>query len=176
MKPIVVASALLLTLTACGGPSEEDVLTPEKIRASESAPVLPDVELSENPEPPPAPAPPPEDPTLNELGNEVEEPEPVDVEDMIPAAFQDRWGTRPADCRPGDVVGNGLLVGPESLMTGEAVGRLVEVVSSGPGRVAAVFDYDGEQQVEELTLSGGGNALVRNGVTYRRCSAASPTG
>ena len=55
MKPIVAASMLALTLVACGGPSDEDVLTPERIRASESAPELPDIELSENPEPPPAP-------------------------------------------------------------------------------------------------------------------------
>ena len=35
MKPILAASLLALTLTACGGPSEEDVLTAEKIRACE---------------------------------------------------------------------------------------------------------------------------------------------
>ena len=56
MKPILAASFFVLTLSACGGPSDEDVLTPEKIRASESAPELPDIQLSENPEPPPAPA------------------------------------------------------------------------------------------------------------------------
>ena len=72
MKPIALAAAslLALTVTACGRPSEEDVLTADKIRASESAPELPDIQLSENPEPPPAPLP-AEEPTLNELGNEM---------------------------------------------------------------------------------------------------------
>ena len=70
MKPILALSLFALTLTACGGPSDEDVLTADKIRASESAPELPDIELSENPDPPPA-APEPE-PTLNELDNMVE--------------------------------------------------------------------------------------------------------
>ncbi|HYC95559.1 MAG TPA: hypothetical protein VEB39_07665, partial [Sphingomicrobium sp.] len=68
MKRLAAVSLLVLYLTACGGPSEEDVLTPEKIRASESAPELPDIQLSENPEPPPAP-PEPEEPELNELDN-----------------------------------------------------------------------------------------------------------
>jgi len=67
MKPIIAASLLILCLSACGGPSEEDVLTDEKIRASQSAPQLPDIELSDNPEPPPAPV--VEEPLANELGN-----------------------------------------------------------------------------------------------------------
>ena len=33
MKPFLAASLIVLSLTACGGPSEEDVLTPDKIRA-----------------------------------------------------------------------------------------------------------------------------------------------
>jgi len=180
MKPILAASLMLLTLSACGGPSEEDVLTPEKIRASESAPQLPDIQLSENPEPPPAPAEP--EPTVNELdnamtANEVEaDPLAPAAEGAIPAAFQDRWGQRPADCRPGDTIGGGLVVGGDSLMSRESVGRLVEVVSDYPERFTGIFEYDGIERQEELVLTGSSNVLIRNGVTYRRCRAANPTG
>jgi len=180
MKPILAASLLVLTLSACGGPSEEDVLTPDKIRASESAPELPDIQLSENPEPPPAPAEP--EPTVNELDNAMVENE-VGVDPLapaaggaIPAAFQDRWGQRPADCRPGDTIGGGLLVGGDSLMSRESVGRLVEVVSDSPERFTGIFEYDGMERQEELVLTGSSNVLIRNGVPYRRCRAASPTG
>jgi len=181
MKSLAAASLLVLCLTACGGPSEEDVLTPDKIRASESAPELPDIQLSENPEPPPAPAE-PEEPVENELDsatmeNAVEgDPLAPDAEAYIPAAFQDRWGQRPADCRPGEVVGNGLIVGGDSLRSGESVGRLVEVVSENPERFTGVFEYDGQERQEELVLTGSSNILIRNGVTYRRCRIASPTG
>ena len=181
MKPIVVASLLALTLAACGGPSEEDVLTPDKIRASESAPELPDIELSENPEPPPAPAQ-PEQPVLNELDNEMManaveiDPLAPSADGAIPAAFQDRWGQRPADCRAGDTIGGALVVGGDTLMSRESVGRLVEVVTQSPERFTGVFDYDGQQQQEELVLTGSSNVLIRNGVSYRRCSVASPTG
>ncbi len=177
MKPIAAASILLLTLSACGGPSEEDVLTPEKIRASESAPILPDVQLSENPEPPPAPPPQPEEPLLNEVGNEVEdEAPPPDIEGMIPAAFQDRWGRTPADCREG----GGVTISGDSVMSGEAVGRLVEVVGDSPERFTGLFEYDGVEREEQLVLTGSSNTLMRSvggqHYVYRRCSAASPTG
>jgi hypothetical protein len=43
MKPTIAASLLVFSLAACGGPSEEDILTPDKVRASESAPELPDI-------------------------------------------------------------------------------------------------------------------------------------
>jgi hypothetical protein len=181
MKPLIAASLLVLTLAACGGPSDEDVLTPDKIRASESAPELPDIQLSENPEPPPAP-PEPKEPELNELENAMLEnaidgdPLAPEAEGYIPAAFQDRWGQRPADCRPGDVIGSGLVVSSDSLMSGESVGRLVEVVSNYPERFTGVFEYDGEERQEELVLTGSSNVLIRNGVPYRRCRAAGPTG
>jgi hypothetical protein len=185
MKPIIAAFLLVLALTACGGPSEEDVLTPDKIRASESAPQLPDIQLSENPEPPPAP-PAPEQPEINELDNAVMENEveidplaPVE-EGAIPAAFQDRWGRSSADCRPGDVIGGGLVIGGASLRSGESVGRLVEVVSDYPERFTGVFEYDGQERQEELVLTGSSNTLIRiaggQRYAYRRCRAASPTG
>ncbi len=179
MKPILAASLLVLTLSACGGPSDEDVLTPDKIRASESAPELPDIQLSENPEPPPAPEV-EEEPVVNELDNVMTDnavdPLAPAAGGAIPASFQDRWGQRPSDCRPGDTIGGGLAIGGDSLMSRESVGRLVAVVSESPGRFVGVFDYDGQQQEEELALAGGGNVLVRNGVSYRRCSTAAPTG
>ena len=177
MKPILAAALLALALAACGGPSEEDTLTADKIRASESAPELPDVQLSENPEPPPAPATPPQ-PEVNELdnamlGNELEaDPLAPAASGAVPAAFQDQWGQRPADCRSG----GGLIVSGDSLMSRESVGRLVEVVNASPGRFTGFFDYDGQERQEDLVLTGGGDALLRNGVTYRRCSAAGPTG
>ena len=182
MKPFVAASLLVLCLAACGGPSDEDVLTADKIRASESAPQLPDIELSENPEPPPAPpAPVVEEPVLNELENGMMGNEVVPVTNgPIPSAFQDSWGASPADCRPGDVVGNGLLVSSDTLMSNEAVGRLQEVVGSSPERFVGLFEYDGQVREEELVLVGSSNTLIRiaggQRFAYRRCRAARPTG
>ena len=181
MKPFFAAPLLALALAACGGPSDEDVLTPDKIRASESAPELPDIQLSENPEPPPAPAE-PEQPALNEIDNGmvdngvVTDPLAPAAAGAIPAAFQDRWGQRPSDCRAGDTIGGALVVGGDSLMSRESVGRLVEVVSDSPGRFTGIFEYDGQERQEELVLAGGSNVLVRNGVAYRRCISADPTG
>ena len=183
MKPIIAASLLVLGLTACGGPSEEDVLTPDKIRASESAPELPDIQLSENPEPPPPP-PEPEQPELNELDNammeNVVDPLAPAAGGAIPAAFQDRWGQRPADCRPGDTIGGGLVIGGDSLMSRESVGRLVEIVSDYPERFTGIFEYDGQERQEELVLTGSSNTLIRiaggQRSAYRRCRVASPTG
>ena len=181
MKPFFAASLLALCLTACGGPSDEDVLTPEKIRASESAPQLPDIELSENPEPPPAPAPVVEEPVANELENGMMENEVVPVTNgPIPAAFQDSWGTKPADCQPGDVVGNGLLITSDSLMSSQSVGRLQEIVGNAPENFVGLFDYDGESREEQLVLTGSSNTLIRiaggQRIAYRRCRAARPTG
>ena len=183
MKPILAASLLALpfALAACGGPSEEDVLTADKIRASESAPELPDVQLSENPEPPPAP-PEPEEPELNELDNALLENE-MAIDPLapaaggpIPAAFQDRWGQTPADCR----TGGGLVISGDSLMSRESAGRLVEVIGDFPERFSGVFDYDGAEREEELVLTGSSNTLIRiaggQRYAYRRCSTARPTG
>jgi hypothetical protein len=181
MKPIVAASLLVLSLSACGGPSEEDVLTPDKIRASESAPELPDIQLSESPEPPPAPPPPVDEPILNEADNVVDENAVApEGEGPIPAAFRDRWGRVPADCRPGDVVGSGLVISADSLMSAESVGRLAETVDDDPERFTGVFEYDGQQREEQLVLTGSSNTLIRiadgQRYAYRRCRVASPTG
>lgn len=182
MIPKTTALLLVLALAACGGPSDEDVLTQEKIRASESAPQLPDVELSENPEPPPAPPPPVvEEPVDNAVENLVDEDPLAPVTDgPIPAAFQDRWGRVPADCRPGDVIGGALVIGSDRLMTGQAVGRLVEVLGDYPERFIGMFEYDGLEREEQLVLTGSSNTLIRiadgQRHAYRRCRVASPTG
>lgn len=178
MKKILAASLLVLALSACGGPSDEDVLTEQKIRASESAPVLPDVELSENPEPPPAPPEPEEEPTLNEFGNEVEnEVIEAGVPGTIPPAFQALWGVNPSDCRAGDVTGNAIMITGDQILSAASVGALQGVLDDSPGRFEGRFVYDGgEERRETLSLSGGRNVLVRNGTTYRRCGAGQPTG
>jgi hypothetical protein len=182
MKPILAASLLVLALAACGGPSEEDVLTPDKIRASESAPQLPDIQLSENPEPPPAP-PVQEQPELNELDNAMLE-NAVEPDELapapagaIPAAFQDHWGRSPDDCRG---VGTGLMISSDSLSSPESVGRLQQVIGDYPERFVGLFDFGGQIREEQLVLTGSSNALIRTSggrqLTYRRCSIASPTG
>ena len=181
MKPIIAASLLVLCLSACGGPSDEDVLTDEKIRASQSAPELPDIQLSDNPEPPPAPPPVEENLVANELENELVDNavEPV-ADGPIPAAFQARWGTVPADCRPGEVLGNALVITPDALMSGESVGRLSQVVEDSPERLVALFEFDGAEREEQLVLTGSSNTLIRisggQRYAYRRCGAARPTG
>lgn len=181
MKPIIAASLLVLCLSGCGGPSDEDVLTDEKIRASQSAPELPDIQLSDNPEPPPAPPPAVEEPLANELGNELIDNaiEPV-AGGPIPAAFQARWGTVPADCRPGEVLGNALVISADTLMSGESVGRLSQIVGDDPERFVGIFEYDGEEREEQLVLTGSSNTLIRisggQRYAYRRCGAARPTG
>ena len=184
MKPIIAVSLLVLTLAACGGPSKEDVLTPEKIRASESAPELPDIQLSENPEPPPAP-PIQEQPVFNEVDNEVVENEVAPDElapapaGAIPAAFQDRWGRGPDDCSGGGI-GNGLVIAGDNLRSADSVGTLQQVIGDYPERFVGLFDFGGQVREEQLTLTGSSNTLIRisNGqrYAYRRCRVASPTG
>ena len=177
MKPLAAASLLLLCLTGCGGPSEEDVLTPDRIRASESAPELPDIQLSENPEPPPAP-PEPEQPELNELDNAVTENEvEVETQGTIPPAFQALWAQVPSDCRPGAVTGTAMLIGPDSISMADSTVSLQGVLGDYPGRFSGRFTDDaGFEGREELVLTGSSNVLIRNGTTYRRCGAARPTG
>ncbi len=182
VKPLASASLFVLMLSACGSPSDEDVLTDDKIRASESAPELPDVQLSENPEPPPAPPPPVETPELNELDNAVEE-NLVDagVPGTVPPAFQGRWGMVQDDCRQGDVVGTGMLIAGDGLVFADSAGRLQGVLADSPGIFAGVFEYDdGGLQRDELAFSGGRNVLTRTSggerFVYRRCGAGRPTG
>jgi hypothetical protein len=178
MKPIVVASLLVLTLAACGGPSEEDVLTADKIRASESAPELPDVQLSENPEPPPAP-PPVEEPLANEVGNEIDgNAVQAGVPGNVPPAFQGLWGVAASDCQPGEVSGNAILLTSQQMISTGSVASLGGVLADSPGRFEGRFVGDGGYEAREsFALSGGGNRLTRNGSTvYQRCLGASASG
>jgi hypothetical protein len=177
MKPILIVSLLVLTVAACGGPSDEDVLTEDKIRASESAPQLPEIQLSENPEPPPAP-PEPERPELNELDNAaMENVVEIETQGTIPPAFQALWGRVPTDCRPGTIGGTAILIGPDSISEIDSTISLQGVLGDYPERFSGRFtDESGGERREELTLTGSSNVLLRNGVTYRRCGAARPTG
>lgn len=178
--PLVLASSFILLLAACGSPRDEDILTQDKIRASESAPALPEINLSENPEPEPAPPPKPE-PALNELENAVENVAEIETQGSIPPAFHGLWGIVPADCRAGNVVGSGMLVSEDALIFAGSAASLLGVLGDYPGRFAGRFgDESGFEQREELVLSGGGNVLNRAGggqrFTYRRCGAPRPTG
>jgi len=179
MKPIVVVSSLIaLSLAACGGPSEEDVLTADKIRASESATELPDIQLSENPEPPPAP-PPVEEPLANEVGNEVDgNAVATGVAGNVPPAFQGLWGVAAADCQPGEVNGNAILLTDDQMISTGAVASLGGVLADSPGRFDGRFVGDGGYEAREsFALSGGGNRLTRNGSTvYQRCLGARASG
>lgn len=182
-KLLALTSLSVLTLSACGSPSEEDVLTDAKIQASQSAPQLPDVQLSENPEPPPAPPPPVvERPDLNQLDNMIDgEVAETGVPGTIPPAFQGRWGMAPEDCGPGDNLGTGMLVTADSIGLGDSVGYLQSVLADYPGRFVGQFEYgDGGQRREQLTFPGNRNVLVRvtggERIVYRRCGAARPTG
>lgn len=179
MKPYLVAASLLaLTLAACGGPSEEDVLTAEKIRASESAPVLPDIQLSENPEPPPAPPEP--EPTLNELGNEMigNEMAAAGVPGNIPPAFHGLWGVTASDCRPGEVAGSSILLTSDQIISAATVASLQGVLADSPGRFDGRFAGEGGYEAREsFVLGGGGNLLTRTSggarTVYQRCIGAS---
>jgi hypothetical protein len=178
MKPILAVSLLVLTLAACGGPSEEDVLTADKIRASESAPELPDVQLSENPEPPPAP-PPVEEPLANEVDNEVvDNAVEAGVAGNVPPAFQGLWGMAVSDCSPGEISGNAILLTSNQMISTGAVASLGGVLAESPGRFDGRFVGEGGYEAREsFALSGGGNRLTRNGsAVYQRCIGARTSG
>jgi hypothetical protein len=179
MKPLAFASLFVFSLSACGSPRDEDVLTQDKIRASESAPELPEINLSENPEPPPA-APPKEEPALNEAENAVENAVEIETQGSIPPAFQSLWGRVPSDCQPGNVVGSGMLVSEDALIFADSAASLLGVLGDYPRRFIGRFgDESGFEAREELVLTGS-NVLVRTSgnqrYTYRRCIAARPTG
>lgn len=181
MRPLAAASLFVLALSACGSPSKEDVLTDEAINASQSAPQLPEINLSENPEPPPAP-PPEAEAALNEADNmAAENVVEIETQGSIPPAFQALWGMVPSDCRPGNVVGSGMLVSEDALIFADSAASLLGVLGDYPRRFAGRFgDESGSEQREELVLSGSSNALTRTSggqrFTYRRCVTARPTG
>jgi hypothetical protein len=172
VRPLAVASLLVL-LSACGRPSEEDVLTADKIRASESAPELPDIQLSENPEPPPAPPEP--EPVENELENAVDANIiEAGVPGYVPPAFQGLWGVTASDCRPGEVAGSSILLTGDQIISADTVSSLQGVLADSPGRFDGRFAGEGGYEAREsFVLGGGGNRLTRNGSTvYQRCIGA----
>ena len=174
---LAAASFIALALAGCGGPSDEDVLTQDKIRASESAPELPDIELSENPDPPPAP-PEPEEPELNELDNEVDgNVIEAGVPGNVPPAFQGLWGVAASDCRPGEVVGNAILLTGDQIISANTVASLQGVLADSPGRFDGRFAGEDYEARESFVLGGGGNRLTRNGsVVYQRCLGLGASG
>ncbi len=97
-------------------------------------------------------------------------------EAQSPPRSRTAGGSGPPTAGESDVIGGGLVIGSDSLMSRESVGRLVEVVSDFPERFTGMFEYDGQERQEELVLTGSSNMLIRNGVAYRRCSVAGPTG
>jgi hypothetical protein len=181
MRYVALTLSLSLALTACGSPKEEDKLTAESIRASESAPELPEINLSENPEPEPAPAPAAE-PT-NEMASAVEnetgdELGPLPSGEPIPAAFHGRWGMTIEDCTdPRRDGSTALVVGATSIELPDARGRLVQTAGNFPERFVGSFMFNGDQgrwmSQEELSLTGSSNVLVRDAdgerFRYRRC-------
>lgn len=181
MRGIVIA--LVFGLAACGSPRDEDKLTPEMIARSQSADELPEIALSNDPEPAPAP-----EPVANEadLTNGLGEPDELAPEDEmqagvipIPSAFRGRWGMSVDDCmsprRPGSMaleISGGVLGLPEGQ------GRLFQTLGNFPERYVGIFNYEGDRGrwsvTEELSLTGSSNVLVRqvDGGTlrYRRCT------
>ena len=179
-KPLAVACLLTLSLAACGSPSKEDVLDEQSIRASESAPELPDINLSENPEPPPAP-PPVAEPALNDANMAAENVVEIETQGSVPPAFQGLWGKVQSDCRQGVVVGSAMLVSEDALTFADSALSLLGVLGDYPGRFSGRFgDANGYEQREELVLTGSSNVLTRTSAgqraTYRRCGAARTTG
>ena len=184
MRLLPAALSLALALSACGGPSDEDKLTPEAIEASQSAPEKPDIALSNNPEPEPAPAPPPQ---ANELENELADGDnatgPEDplapVAATIPAAFHGRWGQSVEDCADPRREGSGaIVVSANALQLPDAQGQLFQALGNYPERFIGMFVFNGDlgrwSQKEELSLTGSSNVLIRDAdgerFRYRRCT------
>ena len=150
MKPILAASLLVLALSACGGPSDEDVLTDEKIRASQSAPELPDIQLSDNPEPPPAPPPPSRSRWPTSSDNEVDRQcgRGRSSHGTDPAGVPGPAGASvPADCRPGEVARQ-CARDHRRHADVRRVGRPRSAAVArrrAPNASSAFFDYDGDE-------------------------------
>jgi hypothetical protein len=182
MNRPAILFVMTMSLAACGSPSSEDILTKEKLEASKSAPELPDVALSDNPEPPPAPEPPKaeEDPLDSDMNALEEDQMEGDGGDLspIPASLRGRWGMSVDDCADPRRAGSmALEVGARSLDLPDAQGQLYRTLGEFEDRYVGIFDYNGDRgrysATEELSLSGG-NVLVRQvdgGILrYRRCT------
>jgi hypothetical protein len=182
MKYVALATSLALALAACGSPKDEDKLSPEAIRASESAQELPDVALSDNPEPQPAPAAAePANDMANMTENEAvgDELGPLPSGEPIPAAFHGRWGVTVDDCiDPRREGSEAVVIGSNRIELPEASGQLAQTMGNFPERFIGMFAYNGDSgrwsQKEELSLTGSSNVLIRDAdgerFRYRRCS------
>ena len=183
MKHVALVMSLALALAACGSPKDEDKLTADAIRASESAPELPEINLSENPEPQPAPAPAaePANDVANMAENEVvpDELGPLPSGEPIPAAFHGRWGVSVEDCiDPRRDGSEAVVIGPNRIELPDARGQLLQTLGNYPERFIGMFGYNGDAgrwaQKEELSLTGSSNVLVRDAdgerFRYRRCT------
>jgi len=183
MKYSAITLSLALALAACGSPKDEDKLSPEDIRASESAPELPDIALSENPEPEPA-APPAVEPA-NDMADVMEneagpdELGPLPGSEHIPAAFHGRWGMTIEDCTdPRRDGSTALVVNATSIELPNASGKLAQTAGSFPERFVGSFIFNGDEgrwmSREELSLTGSSNVLIRDAdgerLRYRRCT------
>jgi hypothetical protein len=183
MRHAALTLSLALALAACGSPKDEDKLSADAIRSSESAPALPDVALSDNPEPQPAPptAAPPANDMANMIENEAEEDElgPLPSGEPIPAAFHGRWGVTVDDCiDPRRDGSEAVVIGATRIDLPDASGRLAQTLGNFPERFIGTFVYNGDSgrwsQKEELSLTGSSNVLIRDAdgerFRYRRCT------
>jgi hypothetical protein len=186
---LTIALTFALALSACGSPKDEDILTDEKIEASRSAPEMPEIALSDDPDPEPTPAQPKPDTfgdQLNELGldeaNELGpegEPPPAPGNELVPAAFHGRWAMAVEDCadprRPGS---SALAIGRDWIELPDGQGRLFRTLGNFPERFVGIFNYNGDRgrwsATEELALTASSNALIRQVdggmLRYRRCT------
>jgi len=182
MKQVAFALSLTLALAACGSPQDEDKLTADAIRASESAPELPEINLSENPEPQPAP---PAAEPANDISNMVEnetapdELGPLPSGEPIPAAFHGRWGMTVEDCAdPRRDGSTAIVVSSTTIELPDASGKLAQTLGNFPERFIGSFVFNGDQgrwmSHEELSLTGSSNVLIRDAdgerLRYRRCT------
>jgi hypothetical protein len=183
MKHVALVTSLVLALAACGSPKDEDKLSADAIRSSESAPELPDVALSDNPEP--QPVPPPAAEPANDMANMTENEAvgdklgPLPSGEPIPAAFHGRWGVTVDDCiDPRREGSEAVVIGSNRIDLPDASGRLAQTMGNFPERFIGMFVYNGDSgrwsQKEELSLTGSSNVLVRDAdgerFRYRRCT------
>jgi hypothetical protein len=183
MKHVALVTSLVLALAACGSPKDEDKLSADAIRSSESAPELPDVALSDNPEP--QPVPPPAAEPANDMANMTENEAvgdklgPLPSGEPIPAAYHGRWGVTVEDCiDPRREGSEAVVIGSNRIDLPDASGRLAQTMGNFPERFIGMFVYNGDSgrwsQKEELSLTGSSNVLVRDAdgerFRYRRCT------
>lgn len=156
MRIAISSAAILLTLAACSGNSDEDQ-QPVKEGA--------DSVMTQTPAQP------------------VPRPTAAPIPTKIPTAMTGRWGLVPADCTStrGDAKGL-LVISEDQLKFYESVGKLANIVEGNATRIRANFDFTGEgmtwKREMALDVEDGGNTLMRqefgedampNPLKYSRC-------